>query len=149
MVTTTIEVKTVPRIEKDQLAELHGLFAQQWWTKARRQGDVMRMVANTDLFVTAVDVETRRLHGFARLLTDFTYLALLLDVIVDERVRGQGVGSRLMEAVVTAPALRDVSSLELVCQPEQEAFYARWGFTARVGGSRLMRRTLDPLLLDS
>jgi predicted GNAT family N-acyltransferase len=79
-------------------------------------------------------------------LTDFAVVALILDVVVAEAARGTGVRAILMTAVVGHPRLAGVRSLELVCQPELEPFYARWGFTARVGRSRLMRRTADPTL---
>jgi predicted GNAT family N-acyltransferase len=99
------------------------------------------MVNNTDVFVTALDPATGRLLGFARVLTDFSYVALIVDVIVRPEWRARGIGSALMEAIVEDPRLAQVQSLELVCQEALEPFYSRWGFTSRVGGSRLMRRT--------
>jgi predicted GNAT family N-acyltransferase len=90
---------------------------------------------------------TDRLVGFARVLTDYAYVALVLDVIVDESHRGSGVGAVLLDAVVNHPSLARVRSLELVCQPELVPFYRRWGFTDAVGGSRLMRRSADERLV--
>jgi hypothetical protein len=43
-------------------------------------------------------------------------------------------------------AASDLVFAVVVCQPELVAFYRRWGFTERVGRSRLLRRTADPLL---
>jgi predicted GNAT family N-acyltransferase len=99
------------------------------------------MLDHTDLFVAAHDLGTGRLVGFARVLTDLTYVALVLDVIVAERARGQGIGAAVMDALCSDERLATVQSMELVCQQELEPFYSRWGFTSRVGGSRLMRRT--------
>jgi hypothetical protein len=45
--------------------------------------------------------------------------------------------------------LRDVASIELVCQPELMPFYRRWGFSEQVGRSRLMRRTSDAVLVSA
>lgn len=59
------------------------------------------------------------------------------------------VSARLMDAIVGHPESAAVRSLEPVCQPEWEDFYARWGFSARVGRSRLMRRTDEASLLDA
>jgi GNAT superfamily N-acetyltransferase len=132
-------------VAEGQLAELAALFAATWWAGDRGVDDARRVVAGSDLVVT-VTGDGGRLVGFARVLTDFAYVALILDVVVAEAARGTGVGATLMDAVVGHPRLAGVRSLELVCQPELEPFYARWGFTARVGGSRLMRRTSDPTL---
>jgi N-acetylglutamate synthase-like GNAT family acetyltransferase len=73
-------------------------------------------------------------------LTDFTYLAMILDVVVHPDCRGTGLGAALMDAVTRHPGLADVQSLELVCQPELVAFYEQWNFTDSVGRSLLMRR---------
>ncbi|HEY3510433.1 GNAT family N-acetyltransferase [Kribbella sp. NPDC051137] len=110
----------------------------------RTPADVERLLANSDLAFAVLDDD--KLVGFARVLTDYTYVALMLDVIVDESHRGTGVGAVLLDAVVDHPALADVRSLELVCQPDLVPFYRRWGFTDQVGSSRLMRRTADARL---
>jgi GNAT superfamily N-acetyltransferase len=141
-----VDVSISESLSPQRLPELMALYAGQWWTKGRQRDDVIRMLDHSDLIATASDGSTDRLLGFARVITDFTYVAYLLDVIVDEGSRGSGVGALLLDALVAHPALQEVRSLELVCQQELEGFYARWGFTSRVGGSRLMRRTADPLL---
>ena len=50
----------------------------------------------------------------------------------------------LMDAIVEHPRLDGIESLELVCQLDLVAFYERWGFTAAVGTSTLMRRSANP-----
>jgi GNAT superfamily N-acetyltransferase len=81
-----------------------------------------------------------RLVAFVRVITDFVYKGLVLDVIVDPAYRGTGLGTRLMDEVVEHPELRDVAHLELYCRPELEPFYERWGFTSDLGVLRFMRR---------
>ena len=129
---------------RDQLMEL---FAGQWWTAGRSREQMDAVLAGSQVVISAVHVPTDRLVGFARVLTDLTIVALVLDVMVAEDCRGHGVGARLMDTVVADRALRHVQSIELVCQPRLFAFYARWGFTEQVGGSRLMRRTENQALL--
>lgn len=125
-------------IESDRLPELMDLFAGAWWASDRTRDDVERMLTQSDLVVGIVADGV--LAAFARVLTDFAYVALILDVVVAEDRRGTGLGRRLMDAVVHHDRLAGVRSLELVCQPELIGFYARWGFTDRVGRSLLMRR---------
>jgi predicted GNAT family N-acyltransferase len=149
IMTQHVEVKVSDSFATDRLPELMALFAEQWWTKGRRVDDVTAMLDHTDLIATVTDTDTGQLLGFARVLTDFTYVAVLLDVIVAEAARGKGFGAMLMNALVDHPRLAHVESLELSCQENLEAFYARWGFTARVGGSRLMRRTTSSFFLSN
>ncbi|MDQ1625588.1 MAG: hypothetical protein QOJ49_1086 [Actinomycetota bacterium] len=121
--------------------DLMRLYAGAWWAEQRSADGVATMLDHTDLFATAQDSGTGRLVAFARVLTDFTFVALVLDVIVAESSRGRGIGAALMDALCADERLATVESIELTCQQELEPFYARWGFTSRVGGSRLMRRT--------
>jgi len=101
------------------------LYAGEWWTEDRTPAAVV---------------------GLARVLTDQTYLALILDVIVAPAHRGRGLGRLLIETILAEPGLQAVRSIELVCQPESIPFYERCGFSASVGRSGLMRRTADPRL---
>ncbi|MGY0002919.1 GNAT family N-acetyltransferase [Micromonospora sp. I033] len=133
-------------VEGDRLAQLMELFASEWWTAERSPADVTAMLAASDLVFALIQRSTDRLVGFARVLTDGVYLAVVLDVIVASHARGSGVGRMLLDAVVNDPRLAQVRSIELVCQPELLPFYQRWGFTEEVGRSQLMRRSSDPLL---
>lgn len=123
-----------------------GLFKSAWWASGRDLAGVTTMLSRSDL-VFAAHTNGFGLAGFARVLTDEVYLALILDVIVAPEQRGTGVGAALMDAIVGHPVVSSVRSVELVCQPDLLPFYARWGFTDQVGLSRLMRRTTDPALL--
>jgi predicted GNAT family N-acyltransferase len=124
----------------EQLLEL---YADVWWTKSRTIVDVEAMLASTPVTIGLVDNPKHRLAAFARVLTDDVYFAMILDVIVDARYRGTGLGRALMDAVLAHPRVSGVKSVELVCQPDLIAFYEKWGFTDDVGTSLLMRRR-DP-----
>lgn len=122
------------------------LFASEWWTAGRKTDDVEAMLRGSDLVFALVDRVADRLVGFARVITDGVYLAVVLDVIVATEQRKAGLGAMLMDAVIGHPLLKNVRSVELVCQPELVPFYRRWGFTDQVGLSRLMRLTTDRTL---
>jgi GNAT superfamily N-acetyltransferase len=142
----------VPRFEiervltRSQVDDLLDLYGGEWWTMERTRADVERMLAASDLVFAVVESSSGRVVGFARVLTDQTYVALILDVIVAPEHRGQGLGRLLVESILAEPALQAVRSVELVCQPEHVPFYERWGFSASVGRSGLMRRTADARL---
>ena len=137
--------RMVTSLEPDQIDNLMALYASVWWATRRRRAEVETMLASTDLVVGLVD-DGGRLVAFARVLTDETYVALLLDVIVAESRRGESLGRALIDAVLSQPRLGPVHSIEVVCQPDLVAFYERWGFTTDVGRSMLMRRTIDTAL---
>ncbi|MEV0431548.1 GNAT family N-acetyltransferase [Micromonospora sp. NPDC050495] len=140
------EIEVRDEVGADCLPYLMDLFASAWWTATRTTSEVTRMLAASDLVFALIHRPSERLVGFARVITDEVYLAVVLDVVVAPGSRGSGLGAMLMDAVVGHPRLAAVRSIELVCQPELMPFYRRWGFTEQVGRSRLMRRTADPLL---
>ena len=116
------------------------LYRGAWWARDRVRADVDAMLASTPIQVGLVDLRTDELVAFCRALTDRTFLALILDVIVAPARRGQGLGERLMDELLAIPEVRHAASIELVCQPELIPFYERWGFTANVARSTLMRK---------
>jgi ribosomal protein S18 acetylase RimI-like enzyme len=136
----------IDRLDSARRKELVGLFHSAWWTATRTKEEVALMLEGSQVVVGLVYRASDQLVGFARAITDGTFLAIVVDVIVAPSFRGSGLGTRLMDELLARPELADVKSIELVCQPELVAFYRRWGFTDSVGRSLLMRRTSDPLL---
>ena len=81
--------------------------------------------------------------GFARVITDGVTFAWLCDVFVDESERGTGVGSRLLEAVLADPRVRDVKRVAL-STTDAAGLYARFGFEPLAHPERWMeRRAVD------
>jgi GNAT superfamily N-acetyltransferase len=137
------------RVPERRRPELLALFANTWWTARRDDAAVARMLKGSGVVVALVDPTVDRMVGFARAITDKTFLAIILDVVVVPAYRGRGLGIRLIEELLSSPDLASVDSIELVCQPELVPFYRNLGFTDAVGRSLLMRRTNNPLLTQS
>jgi GNAT superfamily N-acetyltransferase len=137
-------VRLIERLSEEQVRDLHGLYQAEWWTHRRNVDDVARMLEGSDVVLGFEDEESGRLVGFARVITDFVYKALVLDVIVAASHRGTGMGKALMDAVIEHPELKDVLHFELYCRPDLVPFYERWGFTADLGEMRFMRRGASP-----
>ena len=129
----------VDRLTEAQAIQLHALYQREWWTAGRTLEDVRAMLAGSDHLYGICDGETAQLAGFARVLTDGVFKALVFDVIVEPAHRGQQIGRKLMERVLSDPRLARVKHFELYCLPELEPFYEGLGFSDDVGGVRLMR----------
>jgi hypothetical protein len=86
------EVEVRERVDADLLPDLMELFASAWWATHRTNEEVSRMLAASDLVFAVVHRKSDRLVGFARVITDEVYLAVVLDVIVSPAVRGSGAG---------------------------------------------------------
>lgn len=134
-----MELDRVSSLSADQVDDLVDLYRNEWWSRDRRREDVERMLRETDEVIAFAEAETGGLVAFARVLTDYVYRAVLFDVIVDEHLRGEAVGEKLVEAVVNHPELRGVEHLDLLCLDEMQGFYEKHGFE-RQDDLNIMRR---------
>lgn len=131
-------MKVIYELSNRHIEQLHQLYQKEWWTKARTLEDTRKCVANSQLCIALVDTQDN-LIGFARVLTDFTFKALVFDVMIREDQRGKGLGDRLMGLIKSHEQLSGVRHLELYCLPDMNDFYEKHGFTTNVCGVQLMR----------
>lgn len=132
--------RRVETLSESQIADLHGLFQNEWWTRDRTMDDIRAMLDATAIQIGFAESASERLIAYARVLSDQTYKALIFDVIVDPEWRDRGMGKRIMDAVIAHPQLSKVRHFELYCRPELMPFYERWGFKDAGDGLRFMRR---------
>src|SRR5258708_3258970 len=103
-----MDLEPIDRLTDAQIEDLYRLYQQEWWTGHRTMEQVRRLVEHSNLIVGFCQQQNGRLIAFARVLTDFTIKALILDVIVDHDFRGCGLGKVLMDAIVSHPRLESV-----------------------------------------
>lgn len=108
--------------------EVKALYETHWWWAGRPLEKIERALAGTDVYVGLHDTECDELRASARVVTDFVYTGWVMDVIVHEEHRGEGLGRELMAAVVAHPDLESVEELVLTCREGVAAFYERCGF---------------------
>ena len=132
----TTLVKDLNDKQIDQLLEL---YRNEFWCNQRTRPGVERMLHHSDIILGAVD-GVDDLVGFVRVLTDYVYKATVFDLIVHQDWRGKGLGSLLMDAVLSHPELRVVEHIDLNCLPEMYGFYERWGFSSDLGSLGFLRR---------
>lgn len=114
-------------LEEHQIPKLHELYARQWWTSQRTLADIKKMLAASDLLFAYWDEQKDKLAAFARVLTDHVYRAIIFDVIVDEELRGSGLGKKLMNDIINETS--HIERVELYCKDDKIAFYEKLGFT--------------------
>lgn len=131
--------RRLARFKQHHVEQLCALFQHEWWTHGRTLDETARLVKHSQVCIGLVD-RADELVAFARVLTDFVIKALVFDVIASTRHRGQSLGHRLMSEILFDERLAGVRHFELYCLPDMEPFYAKFGFTTEVSGTRLMRR---------
>jgi GNAT superfamily N-acetyltransferase len=66
--------------------------------------------------------------GFARTVTDCATFAHIMDMFVLPQWRRQGLGTRLIEAILAHPKLQGLRRWSLATR-DRHGLYARYGFT--------------------
>jgi GNAT superfamily N-acetyltransferase len=131
--------ESIESLAESQIDQLVELYRGEWWCSERERADVEKMLTETDLVFGIQRKDDLSLIGFARALTDFSYHALIFDVIVAPEYRGLGLGRALMLQIVEHPRLETIGVKWLCCLPEMRKFYEQWGFSAELGQLIWMR----------
>lgn len=110
-------------IDLYQLQEL--LNISTFWAKGRSVEDLGIAIENSEPVITILDGS--RLIGFARATSDGIYRATIWDVVIHPEYRGRGLGSKLVETVLSHPRMSRVERVYLMTTLQQK-FYERIGF---------------------
>ncbi|MCV3215886.1 GNAT family N-acetyltransferase [Plectonema radiosum NIES-515] len=110
-------------IDLYQLQELFNIAA--FWAKGRSIKDIGIAIANSEPVITVGTQE--RLIGFARATSDGIYRATIWDVVIHPDYRSTGLGSKLVETVLSHPHMQRVERVYLMTT-HQQGFYKKIGF---------------------
>lgn len=102
------------------------MLSKTYWCPGISKNEVMQGAENSALVTGAFSTENEQI-GFARVVSDKTRFAYILDVIVDERFRKQGVGKNMIRHILAHQDLRDVYQWLLITKDAREV-YRKAGF---------------------
>jgi len=125
-------------LSKDHVTQLHSLYGNEWWTNNRTLDETKSCIQGSQIVIGLTD-ENNTLAAFVRVITDFTFKALIFDLIVDKNFREKGLSRQLISLVKNHSDLTRVSHFELYCLPELKEFYQQFDFTDEIDGIQLLR----------
>jgi ribosomal protein S18 acetylase RimI-like enzyme len=102
------------------------MLTTAFWCKGIKIDEVKRGALNSALVVGAF-LRSGIQIGFARVISDKTRFAYILDVIVDEAYQRIGVGQSMMKYILSSPELKDVYQWFLVSSTAR-GVYRKVGF---------------------
>ena len=122
-----MELYPTNELNSYHLNQLKELLNSTYWGKEFNYDEIYKMIQNSDLIFTYRD-NNSDLVAFARVLTDYTFKAFILDVLVKDEFRGHGIGKKLILEIKNHSDLLKVKSFELYCKEDTMAFYQKFGF---------------------
>lgn len=117
------------------LKDICRLLKQSHWAKNRPEKVIENTINNSTCF--GVYHEGVQI-GFARFISDYAVYTLIMDVIVDEKYRGRGIGKGLIDFIVNYPPIENTS--KFLWTTYADGFYSKCGFKEEKQYSYLFNR---------
>ena len=103
------------------------LLKDAFWSIGIQKEEVIKGAQNSALLVGAF-IDDNEQIGYARVLSDKTRFAYILDVIVDENYRKQGIGQAMISFILSHTELKDVD-IWLLATKDAHGVYQKVGFS--------------------
>jgi GNAT superfamily N-acetyltransferase len=115
---------------------VHRWLASSYWTPGIERALVEKAIAGSHCLGAYRDGEQ---VGYARAITDHATFAWIADVWVEETLRGQGIGRRMVQWFLDHPDLKDIRRIALGTA-DAHGVYAALGFHPLLRPDRFMER---------
>ena len=112
--------------ENMDFEKVTSMLATAFWSVGIGIEEVEKGARNSALVIGAFLSDNMQI-GYARVISDKTRFAYVLDVFVDENHRNKGVARKMMEYTLSNEGLKDVYQWTLITQDAQ-GLYSKFGF---------------------
>ena len=124
---------------------INDFISSSYWGKGRTIEETKRCVENSLNFGLYSD---RKQIGYARVISDFTIFAYILDVFIIESERGKGFSIQLMNEIMNHAQLKNVKTWKLTTS-DAHGLYKKYGFDSLENPQNLMERKRNTMANDS
>ncbi|MBF4692639.1 GNAT family N-acetyltransferase [Fusibacter ferrireducens] len=108
---------------KTNSASVKKLLEQSYWAKDRPLELIESAMAHSLNFGVFLEDE---LVGFGRVVTDYSTIYWLCDVIIDAEHRGQGLGKKLVSTITNHKTISGIRGI--LATADAHGLYAQYGF---------------------
>ena len=110
-----------------------------YWAAGRTIDEVQTTIDASFCFGIYLDDEQ---IGFARVVTDYVVFAYMMDVFIDEKHRGKGYSSVLIDAMMKDSKLQQVKIWRLATS-DAHYLYEKFGFTPLAYPEKMMEKIVS------
>ncbi|ULC60101.1 GNAT family N-acetyltransferase [Flaviramulus sp. BrNp1-15] len=121
-----------------QITVIHKFLTESYWAKGRKIEEVKKSINNCLCF--GVYVNENQI-GFARIATDYTVFAYLMDVFILPEYRGKGYSKQLIKAINEEPKLQSCK-VWMLKTADAHGLYKQFGYTELKHPEKVMERIL-------
>lgn len=117
---------------------IHKFLTTSYWAEGRTLEEVKSSIEHSICFGIYKDDKQ---IGFARIVTDYTIIAYLMDVFILEEFRGKGYSKLLLQRIFDDARFKRVKKLMLATK-DAHSLYAEFGFEKIKNPDRLMEKVI-------
>ncbi|MEM6766417.1 MAG: GNAT family N-acetyltransferase [Bacteroidota bacterium] len=124
-----------------QFDRIHAYLSRSYWCP----GISLSMVKRAATHSLPFGLYKRKSQiGYARVVSDFTRIAYLADVYIEEAEKGKGLGKWLVESILSHPELLEVGRWMLLTR-DAHGLYEKFDFSALLMPEMVMERVIDKM----
>jgi GNAT superfamily N-acetyltransferase len=118
---------------------IYKFLTNSYWAKGRTIEEVKKSIEHSICFGVYKDDKQ---IGFARIVTDYTIFAYLMDVFILEEYRGKGISKLLLNKIFKDDRFKGVKKWMLSTK-DAHSLYAGFGFEEIKNADRLMEKVVS------
>jgi predicted N-acetyltransferase YhbS len=108
--------------------KVQNMLKDVFWSIGIQKSEIIQGAKNSALLVGTFTKDKIQI-GYSRVISDKTRFAYILDVIVDEKFRKQGIGQAMIRHILNHPELKDVYQWVLITK-DAHGVYKNVGFNS-------------------
>lgn len=121
---------------KLNIETITSLLKQSYWANERSEETILKSIDNSICYgVYKYD----DMVGFGRVVTDYSTVYWICDIIIDEKHRGNGLGKKLMENIMSTSELEGL--LGILATKDAHGLYEQYGFQNEPNKFMMKKRT--------
>ncbi|SES18042.1 Acetyltransferase (GNAT) domain-containing protein [Gracilibacillus ureilyticus] len=105
------------------LDTIYEFLQKSYWANKRPKEKIRKSIENSLCYGV---YHGEKQVGFARVITDYATMYYLADVFIDEEYRGNGIGKKLIEAIINSEDLKDLFGH--LCTKDAHTLYEQYHF---------------------
>ena len=112
--------------DKMDFEKITSMLTKAYWSSGIKLAEVKKGASHSALVVGAF-LDNKTQIAYARVISDQTRFAYILDVYVDEKYRKKDVGHKMINYILSNPSLKDVYQWLLITK-DAHGVYGKCGF---------------------
>ncbi|HEY5688244.1 MAG TPA: GNAT family N-acetyltransferase [Yeosuana sp.] len=124
---------------KLQIDIIHQFLTTAYWAKGRTIEEIKKSIEHCLCFGVYLD---EKQIGFARIVTDYTVFAYIMDVFILPEYRGNGYSKQLMKAINEEPLLQSCK-VWMLKTSDAHKLYEQFGYSELKHPEKLMERLMQ------